>query len=338
SIVESLAKLLDLLGLNGTRFRWKWRQRRLKAAESGVQAEMLFRSAKGKHRMCTECRALVPRSASTCPECGEQIRRGASRPGAGRIVGNLFPGISRATSLLMLANGFWFVLMLMSQIRSGNGGGIFGGFDIELLMRFGAGLGEPHLIAEGFVSGGEWWRLITPIFIHGGLIHLFMNTLFLMNLGPTIEDLLETDRFWVVYLVSGVAGATLSESYIGFLVRGGWAPTVGASGALLGLMGFLIAYGYREGGAIWSAVKAMLWRMALFLLVITFFVGSIDHLGHLGGLLAGGAFGFFVKPGRLRGSTSRAVWAALAVVGVIVTITAFYFAAQLAQQVSQGIP
>lgn len=337
ALVESLARLLTRLGFNGKRLNWKWRQHKLKAGESTARAAMFVRSARGKHRMCAGCRALVPKSTSTCPECGEPLRGGASRPGAGRVVGNLFPGISRASSLLMLANGFWFVLMLMNQLRDGGGGGLFGGFSIELLMRFGAGLGEPHLIAEGFVAGGEWWRVLTPIFLHGGLLHLLMNSMFLMNLGPMIEDLLDTDRFWVVYLVSGIAGSALSQSYLGFMFRGGWVPSVGASGALFGLVGFLFAYGFKEGGAIWAAVKAMLWRMAMFLVVITLLMGNIDHLNHLGGMLTGVLFGLTVKPARLRGANSRTVWGALAVVGVFATIAAFYFAARLAQQLSQGI-
>ena len=336
ALVESLARLLTRLGFNGKRLSWKWRQHKLKASESTARAEMFVRSARGKHRMCSSCRALVPKATSTCPDCGEPVRGGTSRPGTGRVVGNLFPGISRAASLLMLVNGFWFVLMMMNLLRDGGSGSLFGGFPTELLMRFGAGLGEPHLIAEGFISGGEWWRIITPIFLHGGLLHLLMNSMFLMNLGPTIEDLLDTDRFWVVYLATGVAGSALSQSYIGYWIRGHWVPTVGASGALFGLVGFLFAYGYKEGGLVWAAVKAMMWRMAMFLIVITLLMGNIDNLNHFGGMLTGVLFGLTVKPSRMRGPNSRTVWGALAVVGVFATIIAFYFAARMAQQLSQG--
>ena len=97
--VEALAKLLDAVGMNGTRLRWRWNQRQRLLGEQGVRAELMWRSAKAPHTMCPHCRALVPRAARRCTECGESLR-GVSSPGLGRVLSNLMPGISGATSLL----------------------------------------------------------------------------------------------------------------------------------------------------------------------------------------------------------------------------------------------
>ena len=72
-LVELLARGMTAVGLNGTRLLWRWRQHKLKRAEAGLRGEIFWRSAKSKHKMCRSCRALVPRDASTCPDCGTRL-------------------------------------------------------------------------------------------------------------------------------------------------------------------------------------------------------------------------------------------------------------------------
>ena len=95
--------------------------------------------------MCRSCRALVPRGSKACPECGATLSDIAA-PGVGRMFTNLFPGITAATSLIMLVNGFWFVMMVMAQIKAGGG---LASFDLELLIRFGAGRSRPVIMPGG---------------------------------------------------------------------------------------------------------------------------------------------------------------------------------------------
>ena len=94
-----MARLMDAVGLNGTRLRWKWNQRRLKLAEGGARAEVLWRSTRGKHKMCPSCRALVARGARRCDDCGTDLGT-VSTPGLGRMFSNLLPGATAATSLI----------------------------------------------------------------------------------------------------------------------------------------------------------------------------------------------------------------------------------------------
>jgi hypothetical protein len=139
SAVEWIAGLMDGLGLNGKRLRWQWRQRRHNLGEQSLKTEMAWRSAQTQHKMCPACRALVDRSSGTCPDCGASLSK-VSTPGFGRTISNMFPGMSAVTGLILLANGFSFLLLMMAHAKAGVDFGLFRSFDGELMARFGAGL------------------------------------------------------------------------------------------------------------------------------------------------------------------------------------------------------
>jgi membrane associated rhomboid family serine protease len=127
------------------------------------------------------------------------------------------------------------------------------------------------------VAEGEWWRLLTSTFLHGNLVHVGLNMLVLWIIGPAIEDYFGHARYALLYLVSGLAGSA------GALL---WsdAPTVGASGAIWGVMGAALIL---ESRRIWVfGGQAM--GLVLFNLVITFLIPGISIGGHIGGLVGGG--------------------------------------------------
>jgi len=128
------------------------------------------------------------------------------------------------------------------------------------------------------VAEGEWWRLITAAFLHYGPLHLGMNMLVLWIIGPALEEYLGHGRYALLYLVAGLAGSA------GALV---WSPnalTVGASGAIWGVMGAALILEWRKiyvfGG------QAM--GLVVFNLAITFLIPGISIGGHVGGLVGGG--------------------------------------------------
>ena len=129
------------------------------------------------------------------------------------------------------------------------------------------------------VAEGEWWRLVTAAFLHYGPIHLGMNMLVLWLIGPALEDYLGHGRYALLYLVSGLAGSA------GALLWSGNVPTVGASGAIWGIMGAAVILEWRRiyvfGG------QAM--GLVVFNLAITFLLPGISRGGHIGGLIGGGA-------------------------------------------------
>ena len=148
-------------------------------------------------------------------------------------------------------------------------------------MRLGAKYGP-------LIAAGDWWRLLTPIFLHGGLIHLAFNSIVLFDLGPAVEQIYGSHKYIVLYIVTGAAGYVVS-----FL----WHPysvSVGASGALMGLIGAMIAYGRQHRSRFGDSIKSMYVRWAIYGLIYGFIVPGVDNAAHLGGLGAGLLFGFIV--------------------------------------------
>lgn len=314
--VEAWAKLLDAAGANGTRVRWRWRQRRASRADSVRDA-----SGGGKFRMCPSCRALVPRSARTCSECGTSFGS-APRSPAGGWLGGLFPSLRSATSLILLANGVWFLLSLLVLARSGVGG--FGATLMfpsefnETMVRFGA-LWMPWVL-----TAGQWWRLITAVFLHGGLIHFFFNTYVFVQLAPLVEEEYDTPRMWVAYIASGACGFV--ATCIWQLLRGRPAPSLGASGAILGLMGLLLAYGMRRGGGVGARLRSIMTQYILYIFLVGLLFRGIDHAAHLGGVLTGFALGWAMPYGPHRTAGTRRAWEGLAWAVLALVVVAFLLA------------
>jgi rhomboid protease GluP len=157
-----------------------------------------------------------------------------------------------------------------------------GGSDnAQTLVRLGARYNP--LIAQG-----QYWRLLTACFLHIGVIHLLFNGYALLRIGEGAERFMGPLAFLVIYLVSGVAGNVL-----GFL--GSRSISAGASGAIFGLLGALVAYfavHRRDLGERGTAALKNALQVAGINLLLGVLVPGIDMLGHLGGLLGGLALGW----------------------------------------------
>ncbi len=144
---------------------------------------------------------------------------------------------------------------------------------------------------RGGLQAGELWRLVTPIFIHAGVLHLAVNMYSLYAIGPAVERFFGRARLLVVYLLSGVSGVILSLA----LNPG---PSVGASGAIFGLLGALTAFIYEHRKLFGAAAQAQLRQigMVLALNLVLSLTPGIDAWGHLGGLIAGAACAVLFGP------------------------------------------
>jgi membrane associated rhomboid family serine protease len=147
----------------------------------------------------------------------------------------------------------------------------------------GGGIGGSTLLQDGSVSrvaiaDGEYWRLLTAGFLHAGLFHLAFNMLALYILGGLLEPAIGRFRLALIYLVSLLAGS------FGALLLEPNSPTVGASGAIFGLMGAAVVV-MRNAGI--SPMESGLGLWILLNLVITFSVPNISIGGHIGGLVGG---------------------------------------------------
>lgn len=141
------------------------------------------------------------------------------------------------------------------------------------------------------IVNGEIWRLLTAMFLHVDLLHIAFNGYALFIFGPQVERTYGRTRFLILYLLSGLAGSALS-----FLMHP--APSVGASGAIFGLIGVLGAYLYRYRDRLTTGRSRLmnLIGVILYNLLYGFLIPFVDNWGHIGGLLAGLVLGWTLAP------------------------------------------
>jgi membrane associated rhomboid family serine protease len=209
--------------------------------------------------ICPECMTSTP-VGMRCPECARQTTKvrvgaGAFSPTAGKMP---------ATIALIAINVVVFVIEL-----AGGGAGSFSGGGTVIGD---AGLRGPD------VANGDWWRVITGGFLHAGFLHLLLNMYVLYVAGSILEPGIGTPRFLAIYLVSLLAGS------LGALVVDPNALTVGASGAIFGLMAAVVVIARGRG------MEQIASQFGLFIvlnLVLTFSISGISVGGHIGGLIGG---------------------------------------------------
>ncbi len=271
------------------------------------------------HRMCPNCRALIERNASVCPFCGEKLRSPRARSSSGtpgRIMG-IIPIPSTATSAIVavtiaLYGISWYMTATSGAMQA------MGGISGEVLWRLGA---KSPAIREG-----QWWRLVTAIFLHAGLFHIGMNLWCLFDLGPEVESLFSTAKFVVFYLVTGV---------LGFVLSLWWRPmgmSIGASGSICGLIGILIGASFHHGH-LGKAYRGQLWRWIIYIAIFGIFL-PVDNAAHFGGLIAGIVLGYVVPEGEEETQASQNLWNVLALLSVVIIAGSFtLMALQLGQPI-----
>ena len=131
------------------------------------------------------------------------------------------------------------------------------------------------------VRAGQYYRLITGTFIHANIFHLFFNCYALAILGSQLESFLGKPKYLVVYLFSAVIGSLFSVTFAGNYY------SIGASGAIFGLMGSLVYFGYHYRVYLGNVIKSQIIPLILMNLGIGFLVPGIDNSAHIGGLLGG---------------------------------------------------
>jgi rhomboid protease GluP len=145
--------------------------------------------------------------------------------------------------------------------------------------------------SRGAIAAGQYWRFITPIFLHIGALHLFVNMYSLYAIGPAVERFFGTPRFLAQYFLSGFAGVLFSIIFSPF-------PSAGASGAIFGLLGSLGAFLYVHRDLFGQFGRLQL-RQIVLVALLNLGLGlmpGIDNWGHLGGLLTGALLAFLLGP------------------------------------------
>jgi rhomboid protease GluP len=178
------------------------------------------------------------------------------------------------------------------------------------------------------VAQGEWWRLATSMFLHSGALHLFLNMWSLRVLGPFVEQLFGRGTYFVLYMLAGIGGSIASCL---------WNPlglSVGASGAIFGLLGAIIAFFLTHRRSMPAQVfRSYMQRMGLLLainLYLGFSIPRIDNAGHLGGLVAGFVCGLAAfRPAGTRPVLDARRIVRLAVVAVVLAGVGFLVPARV---------
>ena len=291
---------------------WQWKLLRLQRRweEWRRSSKNLWRGVDYGYVMCTECRALIQRGARVCPSCGtrQPLRLGG---GLGKALGAV--GI-RELSPNQLVCALFLVAYLIS-VLAGPGelglGKILSGPDGRTMARLGSSF-TPLLLA------GQWWRWITYLFLHGGLLHLFFNSYALMVVGPQVEAFFGRSRFYPMFLLCGIGAGAVST-----LLRP--ANVVGASGALFGLIGAMIIYGWRRGGS-GELIRRSFTTWAIYGLVFGFLVPGVDNVAHIAGLISGMALGFLFSEVRPAGIETDRFWNLATAAGALLTLACFALA------------
>ncbi len=222
---------------------------------------------------CPNCGKLISTRAERCIHCG--WRRPAvytTLP----LLGDLVRGEVRVSGRILLACVVLYLLGLLLDTR----GALQTGDPFAMLSPSFRALEQLGMGGRVPLEQGRPWTLLTATYLHGGLLHILFNMLWLRRMGPLVEELFGASRFILLYTFAGLAGAALSAAL-------GTPYFVGASGAVFGLFGALVAFGLMRRGEFGRAIL----RQSLFFAAFGFFMGlrapNVDNWGHLGGFLAG---------------------------------------------------
>ena len=212
--------------------------------------------------ICTECMTPAP-VGQRCPEHSGKPQ-GVHRVTAG-VRRSAYQGVgSPVTKALVAIN----VLVYLAEIAQGAGVNATSGSIFEHGALYGPS-----------VANGDWWRLVTSMFLHYGPVHLGLNMLALWWFGSVLEQILGSGRFLLVYLVSGLAGSA------GALIDNPNAVTVGASGAIFGILGAMLIIEYQRTGTLLGNAFILIAVNLIF--GFSLGSGTIAVGGHIGGLVGG---------------------------------------------------
>lgn len=300
--IERVVAIAGALGFNKVRVRWKLqrgvnRRREARRSRDNARAHVQY-----EHKVCPQCHAVNDRSELVCTRCKTELH---SRPR--EIAGRLGLRSPLGASLTTLISLLIVAVYVRTAIASGSRG-----VDIPI----GVLLAHGGNLPLGFDE--EWWRVATSVFLHAGIIHLAFNLVSLAVVGPMVEEQYGRGFGLLMFLVTG-AGAAVISRHTGLDGVG-----IGASGAVMGLIGMVAGAGHRSESRRGKSLRDDMLKWALFVMVFGFMVGA-DNRAHLGGFALGAVVGLVVKPAWLTRATSKPLRLALgtiALVAAAATVTA----------------
>lgn len=303
--VETLTRWSASVGMNPIRVRWKLRRWQGSFQRMRRRGEQQAEHVQYQHRVCPQCTSVQDKDAKVCTRCGASL--GLRSTEKMRRLGFEVPTVSLSLGLGVVITLCYARLIASTTLPT---------FEVLFTMD-GDTLwlhGSWHMRA--FLQG-QWWRVLTSMFLHIGMWHAAFNLYALATVGPHIEEMYGRGRTLFFFLLTGV---------VANLVSGYFSPygNAGASGALMGLIGMAAARGHLSGGAHGRQVRDLMLKWVAYTMIFGFVMGA-DNWAHGGGFVAGGLIGLLVPPRVFTRSPGREVGSILGFVGVIACVVAVYF-------------
>ena len=265
----------------------------------------MFRKTSGAI-LCPSCGRLTNAEAPVCLGCG---RRNPGLWGFAGPLGRVLRRWDFTNAVTVVCVALYVLSLVLDPTAAFRPRGLFDVFSPSGRMLSLLGMTGTFAWADG-----RWWTLLTAIYLHGSLLHILFNVLWIRQLGPAVQELYGPARLVVIFTVGGVAGFALSN-----LV--GIPFTIGASGAIFGLLGAMVAYGRKRGGAFGGLMLRQYGQWALVLFILGFFMAGVNNVAHAGGFLGGLLAGLVLSPAEYR--TETHVERVLAALLVLATAAAF---------------
>ena len=256
--------------------------------------------------ICPECQTQAPVGV-ICPECmaAERKKRTPAQKKAARRWGG------RGATMAVARGGKPVVTYALLAVTSFIGlVQLIPGFSQPIIQAL--GLFAPYLYPNLFALPFEPWRLLTALFVHGGFIHLALNMLALWMLGQSLEPMLGRVRYLALYLISGLGGSVM----VALLAPGSW--TVGASGAIFGLLASLLIIGRHIGANVTGILVILAINFAFGL-----FSDGISWQAHLGGAITGALVALIYTRTRRREQRRWQIALLVTLVVLLIVIVAF---------------
>ena len=240
--------------------------------------------------VCVSCGSLVGVRDEKCFSCG---RRNPGLWGFAPLLRNLGNDLGFVTLVVWGSGALYAISLLLSGGGLLMGGGLFGFLAPrrEVAFLLGASGGQPVFMY------GRWWTVLSASWLHGSLLHIVFNMMWVRDLGPVVADVYGAGRMVIIYTVAGACGFLLSSLAWRFIpplpFLSGAPLTLGASAAIFGLLGALVYYGRRTGSHL---VRSEAIRYAVILGFFGLIMPGIDNFAHAGGFAGGYVAGKLLDP------------------------------------------
>ncbi|MBD3383872.1 rhomboid family intramembrane serine protease [candidate division KSB1 bacterium] len=234
----------------------------------------MAQSQKTGSMVCPNCGKLISSNAKTCMHCGMK--------NPGRWNKNRFPGslLGNFSDPILIIRNCCIILYLISLL-----------IDVSALFRMRGILSflSPSsealyylgMTGQSFIFVlGRFWTLITAIYLHGSILHILFNMLWLHQMGHMVNSLFGASRTFLIFTLAGIFGYVVSSIFSPH-------PTIGASGAIFGLFGALVFYGRHRGGSFGMAIFQQVGTWALVLFFMGLFMSGVNNWAHAGGFVGG---------------------------------------------------